>query len=448
MKSAWRRTGGLALAIAFLVPLPAAAAGYVFKDGRSRAMDVELTEVEGALRGAWPAAEPDWDTALLGLEVATAEPHPAEGAWLEVAVGGAGGRQYFEPGERGLRWLNLTPYRERLAAGAGLEIRGRGMSAAPGTARLRLFRNALELRRPILVLAPHPDDAEIAAFGVYAGRDATVVTVTVGNAGNMNYEAVVSEPAAHYTFKGKLRLIDSITVPWQGGIPPARCFNLGYFDARLAEMHKSPRQAVPEMFSPNTDIGPYRRLNIATLLGKGPRASTWESLVADVQELLRKVKPATIVAPHPQLDTHLDHQFTTVALAEALARWRKPVALLLYTNHASENRYPPGPADSVVSLPPPPGEVVLDRIYSHALSPELQRGKLFAIESMHDIRFNPTRQYQLALGDGRTLLPEPPGPAPDIDYLRRGPRPNELYFVYDRVTLPPMIDAFLKGAAR
>ena len=265
------------------------------------------------------------------------------------------------------------------------------------------------LTKKILVLAPHPDDAEIAAFGVYAGRNATIVTVTVGNAGDANYEAVITDPAEHYRFKGTLRLIDSITVPWQGGVPPERCFNLGYFDARLAEMHGRPREIVPEMYGPNTDVGVYRRWNIGTLLDKQKaRASTWDNLVEDVSDVLRRVKPAVVVLPHPQLDSHLDHQFTAVALAQALARWKKPVALLLYTNHAAQNQYPFGPAGTIQSLPPPEGgsPVTLDRVFSLTLSPELQRRKLFALESMHDLRFSPTRQYQLAVGEGERSSPK------------------------------------------
>ena len=42
--------------------------------------------------------------------------------------------------------------------------------------------------------------------------------------------------------KGYLRAVDSVTVPWQGGIPPQRCFNLGYFDARLEEMRARPHR--------------------------------------------------------------------------------------------------------------------------------------------------------------------------------------------------------------
>ena len=90
------------------------------------------------------------------------------------------------------------------------------------------------------MIAPHPDDAEIAAFGLYADRQASVVTVTAGNAGDMNYRASVSDPAEHYALKGYLRAVDSVTVPWQGNIPPERTANLGYFDGRLDAMYLAP----------------------------------------------------------------------------------------------------------------------------------------------------------------------------------------------------------------
>jgi hypothetical protein len=201
---------------------------------------------------------------------------------------------------------------------------------------------------------------------------------------------------------------------------------------------------VPEMYRPNTDINVYRRENFGSLLPLRPRESKWDNLVDDVLTVLKKVKPAVIAAPHPQLDTHRDHQYVTVALSEALARWNRPVRLLLYTNHADRNRYPYGPAGTLMSLPPPPpGDIVIDRIYSHPVTPALQRVKLFALESMHDLRFNPSRQYQLARQDARATAPEKPGPEPDITYLRRGPRSNELFYLYERDSFNAMVKDFL-----
>ncbi len=294
------------------------------------------------------------------------------------------------------------------------------------------------------MLAPHPDDAEIGAFGLYANRNSTVVTVTAGNAGAATYESVFEDPGDQYLFKGRIRVIDSITIPWQGRVPPERAFNMGYFDARIAEMHDKRDAVVPEMYRPNTDINVYRRENFGSLLPLRPRESKWDNLVEDVLAVLKKVKPAVIAAPHPQLDTHRDHQYVTVALSEALARWNRPVTLLLYTNHADRNRYPYGPAGTLMSLPPPPpGDIVIDRMYSHPVTPALQRVKLFALESMHDLRFNPSRQYQLARQDARAAAPEKPGPEPDITYLRRGPRSNELFYVYERDSFNAMVKDFL-----
>src|SRR4029079_9449059 len=142
-----------------------------------------------------------------------------------------------------------------------------------------------------------PDDAEIAAFGLYAGRNATIVTVTSGNAGDANYQADFPDAAQQYLFKGFLRAVDSVTVPWQGGIPPERCFNLGYFDARLGDMHERKEAPVTEMYGPNgrvqerkgarsTEMSahneaalPCRGPNVAGLLPVTAHAATWPNLV-------------------------------------------------------------------------------------------------------------------------------------------------------------------------
>jgi LmbE family N-acetylglucosaminyl deacetylase len=417
---------------------------FAFSDGRSQTINVPLTGNNGAAEIAWPdAAGEDWDTALLGVTV-IADPG-ARAPYIEVASGAVSDRQHFPSGDNGPRWLNLSFLRGTLKGGARVTLRVEGLALSGDQATLRLFASHPDLSQSILVLAPHPDDAEIGAFGVYAHRKATVVTVTSGNAGAPTYDSVFDDIPELYRFKGHIRLIDSITVPWQGGIPPDRTFNMGYFDGRLAEMHDKPDQVIPEMYSTNTDLGVYLSDNIGSLLPKKSRASTWPNLVNDMETLLKKVKPAVILAPHPQLDSHRDHQFATIALTEAMARWKKPVTVLLYTNHADGSRYPYGPAGTAMSLPPPPvgRNVLLDRVYSHPLPPDLQRSKLFALESMHDLRYTPTRQYQLAVDDERTSKSEKQGPEPDITYLRRGPRSNELFYVYDQESVKPMIDKFL-----
>ncbi len=415
---------------------------FAFSDGRGQTIALTIAQADGVAGFTWPdSVDGGWDTALLGVQIGADA--NAVGPYVEIGAGGMSDRQYFAPGDSGLRWLNLSSIRGT-AVGTRIALRAEGLTFSAPEASLRLFAGSPDLSKSVLVLAPHPDDAEIAAFGIYANRRASVVTVTAGNAGAPTYEAVFDDPEEHYLFKGRIRLIDSITIPLQGGIPPERTFNMGYFDARIAAMYEKQGEIIPEMYRGNSDINVYRKENIGALLPKRARESKWSNLVDDVLALLKKVKPAVIVAPHPQLDTHRDHQYTTVALREALARWDEPVTLLLYTNHADRNRYPYGPAGTLMSLPPPPAaDVLVDRVYSHPVSPALQRLKLFALESMHDLRYTPTRQYQFARPDARTVVPEKIGPEPDITYLRRGPRSNELFYVYDRDSFGKMIEVFL-----
>ena len=242
------------------------------------------------------------------------------------------------------------------------------------------------------MIAPHPDDAEVAAFGLYADRQASVVTVTAGNAGDMNYRASVSDPAEHYALKGYLRAVDSVTVPWQGNIPPERTANLGYFDGQLDAMYLAPKQTFPEVYSANTDVAPYRRANLSKLVSSAARSNSWQHLVEDLVEVLRKVNPGIVVMPDPRLDAHPDHEFTSVALVQALEQWQGNPIFLLYTNHTDTDHYPYGPAGTVVSLPLSDRHVSVQKIYSHPTAHALQIRKLFALESMHDLRLSPDEQ--------------------------------------------------------
>jgi LmbE family N-acetylglucosaminyl deacetylase len=417
---------------------------YAFAAGRSQEQAIRLEATPVGARFLWKATA-GWDTALLGVKVTGIAPEPR----VEVTAGTARVRQYLEADPRGLRWVNLTGLKAELKDGASVEIQAPGLTIDPAVT-LRTFANKLDLTQKILVLAPHPDDAEIGSFGTWAGRNATVVTVTSGNAGDANYAADFPDPAQQYLFKGYLRAVDSVTVPWQGGIPPERCFNLGYFDARLKTMREKPTEVVPELYGPNNDVAAYRRANVGTLLPKATRTNSWTHLVEDLVAILKKVDPAVVIAPHPYLDNHADHRYVTVALAEALERWNKPARFLLYTNHAARNLYPYGPAGTNVSLPPLaaslPGwaagsELPVQGVYSQPVSADVQRRKLYALETMHDLRLAPSEQT--SCGDPNAPR-RPDWPRqPEVDYFRRGPRPDEVFFVYDRDTLRSLIRAFV-----
>jgi LmbE family N-acetylglucosaminyl deacetylase len=413
---------------------------YRFAAGKSEERGVTLASSGGTLVLTWPKPASDaWDTALLAVRVEAAA---GADVWVEITAGKARVEQHLDPNARGVRWLNLSGLKAELREGRRIALQPHGMKLTPEGARLRVFANRLDLRKPLLVLAPHPDDAEIAAFGLWADRNATILTLTAGNAGDANYQDYFDSVTEQFRWKGYLRAVDSVTVPWQGGVPPERCFNLGYFDARLPQMHKTPDAVVPEVYGPNSDTAVYRRANVGRLLDAGSRASTWRNLVADVEAVLRKVKPELIVTPHPFLDYHGDHQYTTVALVEALQRVKPNATFLLYTNHAGGALYPYGPAGTAVSLPPwSAPEVPIEGLYSHPLDRELQRRKLFAIESHHDLRPSPSEQA--ACPPPGTTLPRPDYPRqPAVDYFRRAPRSEELFFVYTADGLRELVRSF------
>lgn len=423
---------------------PAAAAAeryendpYEFAAADSVSQVVRLSRIAEGVRFTWPHTVTQWDTALLAVRSWGAEHDP----WVEVSVGEIRIQQYLDPNAVGVRWLNLAGLREQLAAGSEVIIRTHAVTLEAEAATLRLFDNHLDLQQRILVIAPHPDDAEIAAFGLYADRQASVVTVTAGNAGDMNYRASVSDPAEHYSLKGYLRAVDSVTVPWQGNIPPERTANLGYFDGRLDAMYLAPKQTIPEVYGANTDVAPYRRANLSKLVSSAARSNTWQHLVEDLVDVLRKVNPGIVVMPDPRLDTHLDHEFTSVALGQALEQWQGNPIFLLYTNHTDGNRYPYGPAGTVVSLPPGEQHVRMQKIYSHPIAHALQIRKLFALESMHDLRLSPDEQITCS---SVTLAHRPDYPrAPEEDYFRRAPRANELFYRFNKTGVRAAIQDFL-----
>lgn len=368
----------------------------------------------------WPRLSAAADTAFLEIHIdASDDPNPAIG----IRSGDSSFKQYFEQGGQGRRYLDVSPLLlDNIQAGDLVQLVDQGSGWAEAETSLVTFNNPSMEGRRVLVLAPHPDDAEIAAYGIYLSSDANVVTVTSGDAGGQNFSQLWSNQGEHYRAKGRIRTLDSLVVPLFAGLRPEAVRNLGYYDATLRRLWQERPNTVAPPLAVLEDPAYYRQFNFDDELRNRPFESSWPALVADLLLELERISPETIVVPHPMLDRHGDHKFAALALFEALGQWQGEAEVLLYTNHAVGNEaYPLGPRDGMMGLPAwNSGNLYFRGLYSHPLTEEERRRKLIALEAMHDLRpFDPR--------DGGDVV----AMNPLFDYFRRGPRPNEVFLVTD-----------------
>jgi LmbE family N-acetylglucosaminyl deacetylase len=405
---------------------------YDFPKGDTTAVNVNLA-VDGFV---WPE-EGDWDTALLELPIeCTPLGHWTE-PWIEVRTRHFYARQYFERGARGTRYMNLSALLEEPpTAGQQFWLHGFGLAWTPQPARSLLFSNRWPARPRSVVIAPHPDDAEIAAFGLYRNSDSVVVTLTAGDLGDFYRGQLPVGDERIAAITARVRAWDSITAPMFGEVDLQRAVNLGYFDSTLEKAFGEPETPVALPGSART-IAEIRRLNLSPLIDEVDVPPTWQSLVRDLARIIEKTNPEVIATPHPLLDDHPDHAFATVAVCEALAQLGpREGRLLLYTNHTPwTNLHPIGQNDGAVSLPPHFGESLpFCSIKSLPLSADDQRLKLLALESHHDLRSLPALRRPGCLAQLRAFASGLHNCITGLDghatsYFRRAVRPNELFFV-------------------
>ncbi len=320
---------------------------------------------------------------------------PIKSTWLgrffdpsvELSSGEMNDSQAFERGVNGLRYLNLTGFYDALNAGT-LRIRGR-RCGIHGALRLWSFRHDDARRQRVMVIAPHADDAELAAFGLYAeAEESWIVTLTAGEIEAEHYQQMGMNRADAARIKGRLRAWDSIAVPRWAGVPESRCVQLGYFCLQLPAMQAAPDQPVASREADLSDTRLFRQFNAMALPGDADGAPTWNNLIADLRALLLQARPQVVVMPHATIDPHPDHICSQAAVLEALAglEWQ-PSVILGYANHLHDNdRWPMGNAYSGVALPP-----VFDASqalvpYSIQLNTEQQRDKAMALGMMHDLQ--------------------------------------------------------------
>ena len=365
------------------------------------------------------------ETLILALKVKSG----VLGRFVDPFVQFADDRQTFERGVNGLRYLNLTGCAEALSAGE-VSLRGR-FCRVVGQPQLWVLPQPDYSEQRVMVIAPHADDAELAAFDLYSqAKEAWIVTLTAGEIEAQHYQQMGLEPAQAARLKGRLRAWDSVAVPRWAGVPQAQCAQLGYFCLQLPAMQAAPEQPIPSREADLTDTRMFRQFNSVALPGDEDGAPTWNNLLADLRALILRAKPQVIVLPHPAIDPHPDHICAHSAVIEALQglAWQ-PDTLLGYANHLHDNdRWPMGNSGDGIALPPVFDASLTLRPYSRVLSLEQQRDKAMALGMMHDLQPRAALKRRVRRSIQRLLAGRKPSPYGENEFFRKAVRRHELFW--------------------
>lgn len=353
------------------------------------------------------------------------------GRFLDPFVKIGDDRQEFERGVRGVRYLNLSGQRDRLINGT-LSPAGQWCRLA-ASGRLFVMANPDFAEQRCMIIAPHADDAELAAFGLYQRCEAvSIVTLTQGEVEAEEYQALGLSLADAARLKGRLRSWDSLAAPLWGNVPQARCTQLGYYCLRLAAMAAAPDTPFGSKESGEADIRLVRKHNARVLPGDNDGAPTWNNLVADLIALLEQERPEVIVTPHPELDPHADHVAATRAIFEAIqaSQW-KPTFALYYANHLHDNdRWPMGPASMGVALPPAIEPLPPYALWSPTLTPSIQLDKAMALRLQHDLQGPLPMKRQVRRWLQQVLAGRRWPRTGQDEFFRKAVRRHELFWVH------------------
>ncbi len=338
----------------------------------------------------------------------------------------------LERGCQGRRYVNVSRLLVSIREQGG-QLNIQGVNLKVNSSPLRLICSDLSPGEHdrILVVAPHPDDAEIAAFGLYSDFNARVVTLTSGENSDLYQGRGGVVPSFSRSLIARLRVLESLMIPKYGGKVDA--VNLCYPDGMLSEMRGIPEHEFSRS-EDSVDFMGLRKLNDGRVR---PRDQcTWKSLIADLRDEILEFRPTIIVTPHPVLDPHPDHIAATAAVMEVLSDCKITGGTFFFTvvHNRRTELWPFGPAGQGINMPPVFDEdgPCCDGFYSHELSSSRLMEKFAALESMHDLRKMEWPRsgihgdvFRRLLDDLKSLL-NGMGSSP-TGYFRRAVRPEELF---------------------
>ncbi|MCP4323534.1 MAG: hypothetical protein GY951_11900 [Psychromonas sp.] len=301
-------------------------------------------------------------------------------------------QQYFESGQKGIRYLNLTGITntDKIVLNCQhCKITSQG--------QLLGFKNPDLSRGPILILAPHADDAELAAYGLYSDHAPKTWIATINSGANtqkLNRQYIPNldnnmEEAVRR--KGYVRSWNSMTTPLLAKVPVNQLFCLGYFDISSSLLRSEPEKNISHPLISALTPNDFRQWNQVKLSNDTSNINSGAALIKDIVELIEHIKPETILVTHPEIDPHDEHIVAACALHSALQTSSFiPNNILFYVNHLRDIKlFPYGPEHARSALPPwfKSDSLLSDSsCYSHSLSLSKQKEKVLAFDTMHDLR--------------------------------------------------------------
>lgn len=338
-------------------------------------------------------------------------------------------KQVFERGCLGKRYVNLTGQQLQ----QGLRIKGKFCCITQQTC-LHIFPTLDLANKRIMIIAPHADDAELAAFALYSrhAESVSIVTVTQGEIEAESVQQQFDLPLDQAAqLKGRLRAWDSMAIPLWGGVKQQQCVQLGYYCMQLSPMLADRERSFASLQSGESDMRSVRQWNPFLLTSDNNGKPNGVNFVEDLRACIEYYQPELVVLPHPDIDPHPDHQACYQALAEVMSKTEHSISMqLLYANHLHDNdRWPMGDAYSGVALPPWTEEPIYEALYSIMLSHQEQVNKASALLMQHDLqqKLSFKRRLRRII---QTLLTGRRWPSSgDNEFFRKAVRRHEIFWI-------------------
>jgi LmbE family N-acetylglucosaminyl deacetylase len=352
--------------------------------------------------------------------------------YIEIIADGVTSRQYFERGVNGIRYVNLSRLISHLQKDKKLQISGKHCKVNSCELDLLGFENQDYQSKRLLIISPHADDAELAAFAFYKhSQSVLITTISAGEVDARPYELLSGKgnKAAAGLLKGRLRAWDSVAIPlWAG--KHVESIHLGYFCMTLKAMFERKSEAVKSHSTGEKDIRSFRRFNKMELPGDQQGDNSWPNLISDLTAIIRDFKPDIILTPHPTIDPQPDHLYSTRAVVEACESENITPQFLLYANHYHHtDMYPFGLEHSDLPLPPHfQNSPIAEKLFSFPLNRSDEIDKVCSLKMMHDLN-RPTSLKRKSRRILQRIVGRSKMPYGDDEYLRKAIRQQELFWV-------------------